>query len=149
MPKFTIETILPIENTELSNELLNMAAMNYELFPLVRMTVKRQWNQKELKEWPVNQNAFNSIILLLGVIPVDIHYFRLSKVTNNGFNETSKSLLNSQWNHSRVIQAIGAKSKIIDVVEYQSRIGILSPLFKPVYQYVFKHRHNRLKRKYS
>ena len=57
--------------------------------------------------------------------------------------------MNSLWSHERLIKSVGSDSVIKDVIIYKSKLGILGNLFMPIYKAIFKHRHNRLRAKYS
>lgn len=149
MPSFEIETQLTVSANELAYDALTMLGVNYELGPLLKMTAPDNWQSKPITHWPTNQRLFTSTILLLGLIPIDRHYFNFTKIDNSGFNENSKSLMNSLWSHKRVIKNNGSGSVITDVIMYKSKLGVLGIIFMPIYKAIFKHRHNRLKSKYA
>jgi hypothetical protein len=149
MPSFEMETQLVISSNDLARDTLNMSGVNYEIGPLLKMSSPDIWQSKSITEWPTNQNLFSSNILLLSLIPIDRHYFNFKSIDSFGFKETSKSLINSLWSHERVITSVGSGSVIKDVIMYKSKLGILDNLFMPIYEAIFKHRHNRLRAKYS
>jgi hypothetical protein len=149
MPCFEMETQLAVSSSKLAHDTLNMSGVNYELGSLLKMSVPDIWQKKSVTEWPTNQNLFSSNILLLGLIPIDRHSFKFKTIHSCGFNETSKSLMNTLWSHERLIKSVGSGSAVKDVIVYKSRLGILGNLFMPVYKAIFKHRHNRLRAKYS
>ena len=151
MPKFEIETPLAVSPEQLSADLLNMAGVNNELYPLLKMTAPRQWIEKPIFQWPVNSTLFSSAILLFGFIPMDVHRFKFTSVNTMGFKESSSTLINSLWLHERSIlsNGDGDGATIKDVVYYKSKLAVLGRLFKPVYKWIFIHRHKRLKLKYS
>jgi hypothetical protein len=149
MPSFEMETQLDISSNDLARDTLNMSGVNYEIGPLLKMSSPDIWQSKSITEWPTNQNLFSSNILLLSLIPIDRHYFNFKSIDSFGFKETSKSLINSLWSHERVITSVGSGSVIKDVIMYKSKLGILDNLFMPIYEAIFKHRHNRLRAKYS
>jgi hypothetical protein len=148
MPSFEMETQLAVSSSELAHDTLNMSGVNYELGPLLKMSAPDLWQSKSITEWPTNQNIFSSNILLLGLIPIDRHFFNFKTVDSFGFKENSKSLMNSLWSHERLIKSAGSGSVIKDVIIYQSKLGIVGNLFMPIYKAIFKHRHNRLRAKY-
>lgn len=149
MPSFMFETPLDAKVELLSQDLLNMKGVNYELSPIVRMTVPRDWAYERLSNWPVDKELFVSVVLLLGVLPVDLHFFRMSEAGCYGFQENSASLMNRTWMHNRRIEAIGGASKVIDIVEYQSRMPFLAVVMMPLYKFIFAHRHAKLVAKYG
>lgn len=75
MPSFEIETQLAVSSNKLARDTLNMTGVNYELWPLLKMSAPDIWQSKPITEWPTNKNLFSSNILLLGCIPIDRHYF--------------------------------------------------------------------------
>jgi hypothetical protein len=151
MPKFEIETPLAVSPEQLSTDLLSMAGVNDELSPLLKMTAPQQWIEKPIFQWPVNIPLFSSTILLFGFIPIDVHRFKFTSVNTMGFKESSSTLFNSLWQHERSIlsDGDGDGATIKDVVYYRSKLAVLGGLFKPVYRWIFIHRHKRIKFKYS
>lgn len=148
MLSFELETQFPISADELAQSTLNMSGVNYELAPLLKMTAPKTWQSTNITDWPTNKNLFGSNILLLGIIPIDRHYFKFETIDRSGFKEISKSIINAQWCHERLIKNIGSGSVIKDVITYQSKLVFLGAFLKPIYKAIFKHRHNRLRTKY-
>lgn len=144
-----METSLPVNPDQLASDLLLMSGVNYELSPLLKMSAPQKWATKPISKWPVNSYIFSSTILLFGLIPIDLHRFKLLSVNGMGFKESSKTLFNSQWSHQRTISSNGSGAKVRDVVYYNSKLGFLGCLFKPLYKSIFAHRHKRLKSKYA
>jgi hypothetical protein len=149
MPSFEIESQLAVSAFELADATLNLPGVNYELGPLLKMSAPSKWQTKPITQWPTGKALFFSPILLLGFIPIDRHYFKFTSIHSFGFMENSTSIINSNWSHERIITNNGAASVIKDTVIYKSKLGILGYLFLPIYKAIFKHRHNRLKAKYS
>ena len=146
---FTVSSDLPIPAEQFSRN-LDMAGVNYELGPLVKMTAPEEWKGRAILEWPEGRLLFSSWILLLGVIPIDRHHFQLDAVLpGEGFVENSSSTTNRFWRHSRTIQSASAGCRVTDTVQYENRLPLLGALFKPVYRLVFSWRHHRLKSLYS
>lgn len=129
---------------------LTLDGVNAELRPLVRMTAPAHWAGLSLHDWPERQTLFNSWILLFGILPVDRHAFYLESVTpGEGFVETSTSLMNAAWNHTRTIAPIAGGCRVTDSLEFRNRIAPLGYLLKPVYQLVFWNRHRTLRKRYG
>lgn len=149
MPSFEIETQLAVSPNELAHDSLSMSGVNFELGPLLKMSAPDIWQSKPITEWPTNQNLFGSNVLLLGLIPIDRHYFKFRTISSFGFNESSKSVMNKLWSHERIIKSAGSGSVVKDIIIYESKLGISGNLFMPIYKAIFKHRHNRLRAKYS
>ncbi len=127
-----------------------LRAVNAELWPLVRMTAPEPWANRPIVEWPVQKHLFDSWILILGVLPVDRHRFRLRSLTpSEGFVEASSSTINASWIHERKITPIQGGCRIVDRVEYNCRLAVLGYLLLPVYQFVFRRRHRNLRARYG
>jgi len=149
MPTFEIESILPVEPIRLYLELLNINGVNCELAPYIKMSAPKQWRTKPISEWPVGEFLFSSRVTLLGLIPIDSHGFKFSAVSESGFTETSKTLMNKEWNHTRSIVKAGEGSKVRDHIEYKSKLGFMGYILLPMLKAIFKHRHNKLKAIYE
>jgi hypothetical protein len=149
VPKFEAHSRIEGDQKLVARELLTMEGVNHELHPIVKMTASSEWAKKPLTEWPVNIALFTSTILLFGLVPVDAHTFRLRDVHSNGFQESSSSLVNNEWNHRRTISNQPSGCLVHDVVEYLPKVSILGQMMKPIYKAIFNHRHKRLKRKYG
>ncbi len=147
--RFALSSDLPVP-VEAMLATFTLHEVNAELWPLVRMTAPAQWAQIPLHEWPERQHLFNSWILLLCVLPIDRHAFYLKSVMpGRGFAETSSSMVNSRWDHERLIVPIAGGCRVTDTVAYRSRISVLGYLLKPAYQLVFRWRHRRLRSRFG
>lgn len=149
MQKFKMVVSLSVSTDQLSSELLNMSGVNYELFPIIRMSAPKLWSKRPISEWPVEDEVFASAVLLFCFIPIDVHRFRFQSVSGMGFKESSKSLINLLWIHERLISEDHNGAKVLDIVHYRSKFRFLGSLTKPIYQAIFTYRHHRLKRKYT
>jgi hypothetical protein len=149
MTPINIQSNLGSDPTFLASELLTMDGVNHELMPLVKMTAPRSWRQKPLPEWPVENRLFTRVILLLGIIPVDLHRFGLLSTGRHGFLESSTSLVMKTWRHERIIEKIEGGARVADRVEFQPRLAVLGAILQPIYRQVFEHRHKRLRKRYG
>ena len=113
------------------------------------MTASVEWKDRSLTEAPVNEKLFNSIVLLFGFIPIDIHHLSFKQILENGFRETSSSVLMKHWNHNRRIESFEQGCLLTDEIIFSTRVPFLDVVMRPIYFIVFKHRHARLKRKFG
>lgn len=128
----------------------SMNSVNWELSPFVRMTAPREWRDYPPERWETGRLLFRSWVLLLGVLPVDRHSFRLKHIhAGEGFQENSSSWLNREWNHERKLLPAEGGCRVIDHVSVVGRFPLLTALLMPVYRFVFRHRHARLRKKYG
>jgi len=149
MEHFKISVKLNVDKEQFISNQLNFYGVNYELMPIVYMTAPAEWKEKLLHEAPLNKTLFNSIILLFGFIPIDIHCIKLKDILDNGFKETSNSLLMKHWNHNRKIENAEHGCIVTDEISFSTRLPFGERILKPVYLLVFKHRHERLKKRFG
>ena len=148
MLEFTISSTLNIPPARLW-ELLSMNGVNWELAPVIRMTVSGKWRFLPLAEWEPGHPLFKSWILLFGLIPVDRHTMCLAGLHQGvGFHEHSFSIINRQWNHTRTIAPSGRGCVLTDCVAVEGRMPFLTRCLFPIYQRIFHHRHRRLQNRY-
>jgi hypothetical protein len=128
----------------------SMQSVNWELAPLVRMTAPPEWRDCALSQWQAGRPLFKSWILLFGILPVDLHSFRLEAIDpEGGFLEASSSWVNKAWRHERKTLAGAGQCTVVDHVRVLGRCAPLTALLMPVYKWVFRHRHARLRSKFG
>ena len=149
MPGFQVESHLGADARSLAVELFSMDGVNRELAPWIRMSAPADWRARPIAGWPCGAFLFRSVIALFGLVPVDLHYFRLATIDAHGFEERSTSILNREWRHRRGLSPCPSGTRVTDVVEYRSRLGPLGWLLWPVYRGVFAWRHRRLRSRYG
>ncbi|WP_284380908.1 hypothetical protein [Litoribrevibacter albus] len=149
MISFELQSKLDESADTLSKALLTMGGVNNELGPYIRMSAPARWSSMSLADWPTNEVLFTSWITLFGVLPIDLHRFKFEETNEQGFKETSSSLMNRAWHHSRLITELDEGCLVTDTVQYQSKLGPVGRLFLPVYKAIFKHRHRRLISRYG
>jgi hypothetical protein len=149
MPSFTITTELPM-SPEAFWHGMSMNAVNAELWPLVTMTAPAMWKAAPLEQWTIGPVLFRSVILLFGFVPVDVHSLRIEQIfPARGFRERSHSWCNRLWQHERTTAPTAKGCTVTDTVTVHGRIPCAASLLLPVYRFVFRHRHRRLKALYG
>jgi ligand-binding SRPBCC domain-containing protein len=144
MKRFSACSTLSVPPEEFWNG-VTLSSVNTELAPLVRMTVPKEWKHRRIEAWPAGRSLFRSV-LLFGVLPVDVHRFRLEWVNpGHGFRECSSSWLNEVWLHERTTRPCQGGCVVVDALAVQSRFPFMHWLLLPIYQAVFRHRHRRLR----
>jgi hypothetical protein len=142
---FTVTSELQIGADELLAT-LNMAGVNEELAPFVRMTAPPGWADRAIEAWPERTVLFSSWILLFGAIPLDKHTFFFRWIDpSRGFSESSTSFLHASWEHQREINGSEFACRVSDTVQFRSRIPGLGVVLEPLYKAIFRHRHRRLR----
>lgn len=128
----------------------DIAAVNDELGPWLRMTAPTAWAARPIVDWPAGRTLFASWILFLGVLPIDRHHFALESAPGaRGFRENSSSWVMAQWRHERRVESLGTKMEITDRLEWRARLPGFSALLAPIYRGVFRHRHRRLRQRHG
>jgi hypothetical protein len=149
MVTFTKSVKLNVDRDRLMNDQFNFIGVNYELNPIVHMTAPDKWKNRSLAEAPVNKKLFSSLILLFHFIPMDVHNIYFKQILENGFKESSNSIMMKVWNHNREIKNLKQGCVLTDEISFSTRIPCLDVLIKPIYAYVFWHRHKRLENKFG
>ena len=149
MIEFDYTSELRVEADALRKDAFTMKGVNFELFPPIKMTSPKKYSEKSIIEWPKNVGVFKSVLLLGGFIPIDCHSFKFVELEQDRFEELSSTLMNKVWNHKRTITDSGKNCLVVDKVSYQSRTPLVGSLMKPIYRYIFEHRHRRLRSKYG
>lgn len=144
MPNFQLSSTLKQDANTVRKNIFTMKGVNAELYPFIKMTAPNDYITKSILEWPKNEFLFNSVLLLGGVIPIDLHRFKFVALGQHGFEEDSCTLMNKRWNHKREIVTSRDGCVVTDRVSYEPRIALVGKLLKPVYQFIFKHRHKKL-----
>jgi hypothetical protein len=125
--------------------------INYELGPILKMTVPRGAGDVNIANIPLNQPIGRSWILLGRVLPVD---YDLITVTERGpglrFQERSTMASLKRWNHERTVEPDGeGRCRVTDRLEFEPRVPGTGRLAAAIVRFLFRHRHSRLARRYG
>jgi ligand-binding SRPBCC domain-containing protein len=142
---FSIQSEVNTTKEILWQHITQMKNVNAELMPYAKMTYPHDKNEIGNREVPVNQVLFKSVILLLGFIPIDVHYLRLDKlVFGEAFYENSYSLQHHYWKHTRTIIEKSGKVALRDDLQFLPRITFCGYILLPIYKLIFYNRHQKL-----
>lgn len=123
--------------------------VNAELAPWVRMTFPAS-ALSDITSAPVGTPLLVSWLLFLGLLPFDRHVLILAEVGERHFVETSYSLLQKSWRHERTVTPDNGSACIVeDRLSVEPRIPLLRPLTHAVVRAIFRHRHKRLRLRFS
>jgi hypothetical protein len=155
LAEVVVSTRLTASADEVWAAVTTPAGVNYELRPLLRMTIPGRWSAATLDEVPLNEPLGRSWILLGGVLPVDFDDLCLiERGPGHRFQEQSKTSTLSPWRHERTVIADGDGCTITDRLQFAPR-GLLrhlpgmTRLASGVVRFLFGHRHRRLARRYG
>lgn len=148
---FTITTDLNAPASVVWARVATMRGVNDELAPLVRMTVPAEFRERSIDEWQPGAIGFSSWILLLRLIPFDLHFFGMDHVEpGRSFAERSSSLLQKEWRHERTVEPIApGRCRVTDRVTFEPRLPLVAWLLRPIFRFVFQHRHRRLRARFG
>jgi len=122
------------------------AGINYELGPLMRMTVPRGAEDFGLDDLEPGHIG-RSWVLLFGLVPFDYDDITVVRVEpGRGFLERSKMLSQRLWEHERTLQPLGeGRCRITDRVAWEPRLAVPGAWLRPLIRATFSHRHRRLR----
>jgi hypothetical protein len=121
--------------------------INYELGPLMRMTVPRGAEDFGLDD-PEPGHIGRSWLLLFGFLPFDYDDITVVRVEpGRGFLERSTMLSQRLWEHERTLVPLGeGRCRVTDRVAWEPRPPLPGAWLRPLIRFVFHHRHKRLRR---
>ncbi|HXQ88378.1 MAG TPA: hypothetical protein VN733_01955 [Solirubrobacterales bacterium] len=121
--------------------------INYELAPLMRMTVPRGVEDFGLDD-PEPGHIGRSWILLFGLVPFDYDDITVVRAEpGRGFLERSTMLSMRLWEHERTLEPLGdGRCRITDRLAWEPRVPLPGAWLRPLIRFVFNHRHGRLRR---
>ncbi len=129
---------------------INSAGINYELRPLMRMTVPSGAEDFGLDD-PEPGRIGRSWILLFGLVPFDYDDIGIVRVEpGRGFLERSSMLSMRLWEHERRLTPLGeGRCQIEDRLAWEPRLPLPGRLLRPFFGAFFRHRHRRLRRHFD
>jgi ligand-binding SRPBCC domain-containing protein len=147
---FSVSSNLNVSRQALWQTVTRMPGVNYELMPFVAMTYPSAYKQNSIEQAPLNKVVFNSILLLFGFIPFDVHSLKIEKLQPGYFfQEHSSSLMHKDWKHRRILEDMGNGTTVTDYIVFAPRLSCLGMVLRHVLKYVFTNRHKRLQKKYG
>jgi len=94
---------------------------------------------------PLGRPLFRSVVTLWGLVPLDVHELGLVDVRpDEGFHESSRSVLERRWIHRRTLADAPDGVEITDELEFEPRI--LGFLVARIVAGTFERRHACLRR---
>lgn len=126
---------------------IDPAGINYELRPLMRMTVPKGAEDFGLDDLEPGHIG-RSWIFLFGLIPFDYDDLNIVRVEpGRGFLERSTMLSMRLWEHERTVTSLGdGRCRVTDRLAWEPRMPLPGAWLRPLIRFVFNHRHGRLRR---
>lgn len=116
------------------------------------MTSPSSAQRFSIEQAPLGVPLFRSWVLLFGVVPIDWDDLFLERVDTEapfGFVETSTMLTQRVWRHERRIEDDGDGCIVVDTITFAPRVALLGALFSPMFRLAFRHRHRRLRARFT
>jgi ligand-binding SRPBCC domain-containing protein len=149
--EFVAKSVLHAAADEVWEFTTTAAGINAELMPIARMTVPRGLGEFDITNVTAPARLGRSWILLGGLIPFDYDdIFIESLEPGRAFYERSTMLTQRSWHHDRVVQPAGPDTCFVtDSVSFEPRLPIPPRFLTPVFRWVFRHRHRRLRKRFG
>lgn len=147
---FNITTALPAPALAVWEHVTEMAGVNGELRPLIRMTVPAGLADARLADLPLGQRAGRSWLLLFGFLPVDYDDLTIAEHgPGYRFLEQSRMLTQARWEHERVVIPTESGCTVTDRLRWEGRFPPLGALFGLGVPVLFRHRHRQLRKRFG
>jgi ligand-binding SRPBCC domain-containing protein len=137
--------------TEVWERAISEEGINYELAPILRMTMPRGLRGKTIDDVEVGVPLGRSWILLGRLLPVDYDDLCLAELQpGRRFLERSRTLSFAVWQHERIVEPEGDRScRVTDRLGFEMKraaawIPGVERLAAAIISFLFRHRHRRL-----
>ena len=145
MRTFTAESRVAASRETVWRHATRPSDLDREFRPFLRMTFPPEI--EDLTTVTLGERICRSWILLFGLIPVeydDLVFVELEP--GRRFLERSTMLTQKHWEHERTFEDDGGGTRVVDRIEFESKVPILEPIQALVFRAVFAWRHDRLRR---
>jgi hypothetical protein len=148
--EFRIRSRLAAEPRAVWERVMSADGINFEMAPLLRMTVPRGLGDLDLAGVEPGRLG-RSWILLFGLVPVDYDDLGLERIDpGRGFLERSTMLSQRLWEHERTIEPLPSGGcTLTDRIAWEPRLPLPGRLLRPLFGAFFRHRHRRLHRQFG
>jgi ligand-binding SRPBCC domain-containing protein len=136
---------------EVWERIITPEGINDELMPLLRMTLPKGVEGIDAATIALGEPLGRSWILLFGFIPVDYDDISLTSIDEGkGFLEESKMFSQRYWRHERTLEAQDDGGTVVtDRVAWEPRLRVPASWQRPLFRFIFRHRHKRLRRHFN
>jgi ligand-binding SRPBCC domain-containing protein len=145
-----LESLLVASPETVWERVSTFEGVNDELAPVLRMTAPASVRRLDPSEVVLGERIFRSWVLLFGVLPIDFDDLTLVALEpGRGFQERSRMLSMSVWEHERTIEPNGSGCRVRDRLRFEPRLPGSGPLLERIVGATFRHRHRRLRRRFG
>ncbi len=146
MRTFTAESRVAASRGTVWRHATRPSDLDREFRPFLRMTFPPEIEDLETSFRPGEQIC-RSWILLFGLIPVEYDDLTVVELEpGRRFLERSTMLTQERWEHERTLDDDGGGTRVVDRIEFESKVPLLEPIQALVFRAVFAWRHHRLRR---
>jgi ligand-binding SRPBCC domain-containing protein len=150
MQGFQIQSELATPADTVWASITSPAGINYELMPLMRMTMPEGLGGATLDDVPLRNLLGRSWILLGGLIPVEYDDLTITeRGPGHRFFEQSRMLTQKQWWHERFVEPLPGGCRVVDRLHWQGRVAPFGRLYAAIVPRLFRHRHQRLRTRFG
>ena len=143
-------SLLHASQVEIWEWVSTVRGINDECWPLFRMTAPARVREQGLGAVVLGERLCRSWVLLFGALPVDYDDITLVRLDPpRGFLERSAMLSQRVWEHERTIEPADGGCVLTDRISYEPRLPLPERALRPLYRFVFRHRHGRLRRTFG
>lgn len=149
---FRKKSIVAAPPAEIWRVVTSPEGINFELMPVMRMTVPAQLKGKAIHEMPLRVHIGRSWFFLLGLLPIDYDDITIAELENGRrFLERSTMMSMSFWEHERTLVECDGGTEVSDRITFQMRppLGWVPGahwVIGTLLGWLFEHRHRRLSR---
>jgi ligand-binding SRPBCC domain-containing protein len=149
--QFLIRSRLEADPQAVWERVITPEGVNEELGPALRMTVPRGIDGFGIEDVRPGERIGRSWVLLFGLVPFDYDDLCLERVEpGRRFLERSTMLTQRLWEHERTIEPLaGGGCSLADRVAWEPRLPLPGALLGPLIGATFRHRHERLRRRFG
>ena len=150
MRSVQLESLLAASPGTVWERVSTFEGVNDELAPVLRMTAPASVRRLDPSEVVLGERIFRSWVLLFGVLPIDFDDLTLVALEpGRGFQERSRMLSMSVWEHERTIEPDGSGCRVRDRLRFEPRLPGSGALLERIVGATFRHRHRRLRRRFG
>lgn len=149
---FSRRSIVLAPPAEVWRRVTSPEGINFELMPVMRMTIPPELQGKAIHELPLQQKIGRSWLLLFGFLPIDFDDITIAELEEgHRFLERSTMMSMSAWEHERTLVAQDRGSEVTDRITFQLRPPLgwvpgAHALLGLMLRWLFRHRQQRLAR---
>lgn len=150
---FSHSSEVPSPIDEVWRFVTSATGINYELMPVMRMTVPQSFKDKSIQDVSPGEYLGRSWFLLGGLVPFDYSKITVAEI-DPGERFLERSTLGSMrhWQHERKLESIGGnRTRITDSLEFLLRFPApgTARVTGSILRLLFRHRHRKLAKRFG